>query len=99
MQKWEYCLLTGVKIDVIGNLEGNYPKLTYFSVDGKKEINLSNSAKATRPKGFEKVSEGWYIAAVIADLGIKGWEMVGTGQSDYLNGGIKHIIYFRRPIA
>ena len=99
MQRWEYCVITGVKVTGIGSFEGKYPKLYYFSLAGiDRKVDLGKSSAKTRPDGFEKVTEGGYIAATIARLGNDGWEMVGTGSHESF-GQVppeSHCIYFRR---
>jgi hypothetical protein len=102
MQRWEYCVIAGVKVDSIGTIEGHYPRLHFFSMRGiAKSIDLGKGAAKNRPSGWEKVTEGGYIAYTIAALGNEGWEMVGTGyQYPGIPGGTgeSHCIYFRRPI-
>jgi hypothetical protein len=97
MQKWEYCVITGVDFATYG-ITGSYPKLSYFSINGvAKEIDLGNSAASKRPSGMQKVSEGGYIASIIASLGQEGWEMVGVVNASSTGTGT-HGIYFRRPM-
>jgi len=99
MQKWEYCLITGVMVSSIGKFEGRYPRLYFFGLDGlSQEVNLGDSVASQRPKEFQKVSEGGYIAHWIAKLGSEGWEMVGTGKGDDQSGLGANSIYFRRPL-
>lgn len=99
MQKWEYCVITGVDSSSIGVFKGQYPKLNYFGFNGiSQEVDLGNSAASKRPKGWEKVGEGGYIAYTIAKLGSEGWEMVGTGTGSSMQGTGTHCIYFKRPI-
>ena len=94
MQKWEYCVITGVSGGG-GGFDGSYPKLNYFSKTGiVKIVDLGNGAASERPEGMRKVSEGGYIASTIARLGQEGWEMVGMG----VETASYHCIYFRRPI-
>lgn len=70
MQKWEYCVITGVTGDISGFL-AHYPRLVYFSLNGiSSEMDLSDGAARNRPKGWEKVSEAGYVAHVIAQLGL-----------------------------
>ena len=100
MNQWEYCVLTGVMVPTRGDFSGYYPHLFKFSKDGiAEEMDLTKKGAAKRPDGWEKASEGEYIAATIAQLGMQGWEMVGTGLG-MLNFGDwgSHSIYFKRPI-
>ena len=97
MQKWEYCVITGVTT-FASELSGKYPKLTYFFPRGfEKQIDLGNKAASQRPKGMEKVSEGEYIASVVAQLGMEGWEMV-SAVNEAPSDSSRYSIYFRRPI-
>ncbi len=92
MQKWEYCVITGV-IHQQGRFEGHYPQLIFFGLNGISEcIELNN--KLTIPQAFLKGPEGGYIAHTIAKLGFEGWEMVGVGSNE---SGVNNL-YFRRPI-
>lgn len=99
MQKWEYCVITGVVINTNGVLTGRNPRLYHFSLDGidKKEYLGDNAANA-RPRGWKDVNETGYIAHTVAMLGSEGWEMVGTGMGNEIEGIMAHCIYFRRPI-
>jgi len=97
MQKWEYCLITGVEVSSIGKFDGYYPRLYFFGLNGlSQEVDLGNSGASQRPKGLEKVSEKEYIAHMIAKLGSEGWEMVSTGKGG--RGSGSNCIYFRRPL-
>ena len=99
MQKWEYCIITGVATDANGRFRGLNPKLYFFSLDGIEEIyDLGDSTASERPAGWKRVNEAGYIAYTIANLGAEGWEMVGTSVESYVQGAIAHCIYFRRPI-
>jgi hypothetical protein len=97
MQKWEYCVITGVTFQNMG-ISGNHPILEYFSINGiEKSEDLGDKAASKRPN-LKNISEGGYIASVIARLGNEGWEMVGTGYRAYTSIDGHHCIYFRRPI-
>jgi len=99
MQKWEYCVITGVDNSSIGTFTGHYPRLSFLGLRGiSEEVDLGKNAAPKRPEGWEKVSEGGYIAYTIAKLGSEGWEMVGTGTGSSTNGTGSHCIYFKRPI-
>jgi hypothetical protein len=57
-QKWEYCVITGIKVPVIAGFNPHYPKLTYFSLNGiETKIDLGNSAASKRPESWRKASE------------------------------------------
>jgi hypothetical protein len=100
MQQWEYCVMIGVQINTQG-FGGYYPRLTYLSMSGiERDVDLGSKAAASRPKGWERVSEGGYIAHIIAELGAEGWEMVSAvPQSTSAQGVGAHSIYFRRPVS
>lgn len=99
MQKWEYLVISGVKVSSIGRFEGKYPRLTYFGLSGiTQEVDLGNSEASKRPQGFQKMREGGYLAYIIAKLGSEGWEMVGTGKGEDQNGLGANCLYFKRPI-
>jgi hypothetical protein len=99
MQKWEYCIITGVATDAKGRFGGLNPKLYLFLLDGLEEKeDLGDDTAFQRPPDWKKVSEAGYIAYKIAKLGIEGWEMVGTSIESYTKRGVAHCIYFRRPI-
>lgn len=90
-------MLTGIWTSSF--FEGKYPQLYYFGLNGiSKQVDLGNGAASQRPEGFKKVSEGGYIAHVIAKLGSEGWEMVGTGKGNDQNGLGSNNIFFKRPI-
>lgn len=95
LQKWEYCVITGL-IPYMYGIKPNYPYLTYLSLKGiETPINLGHSCARKRPQGWQKASEEQYVAHVIAKLGVEGWEMVGTATT---SSHPAHCIYFRRPI-
>ena len=94
MQKWEYCVLTGASFDFEG-LQGKYPKLYIFSLEGISVVDLGNKASSQRPKGLEKANEAKYIAYTIAKLGLDGWEMVSAANG---TAGTQSKIFFRRQI-
>ena len=99
MQKWEYCIITGVATDKNGMFGGLHPKLFFFLMDGiEEEDYLVDEAAFQRPRECKNVSEAGYIAYKIAKLGLEGWEMVETSIESYTEGGVAHCIYFRRPI-
>jgi len=83
MQKWEYCIITGVHADFTGDHPGCY-RLT--SKGRELVTDFSNP-----PKGYAKT---YLVAQFIAQLGEEGWEMVGAGTT---NEGYAHILYFKRP--
>ncbi|MBI9050479.1 MAG: hypothetical protein JEZ00_13745 [Anaerolineaceae bacterium] len=101
MNKWEYCVLTGVMVPTKGNFSGHYPHLFTFSNSGiSEELDLTKKGAATRPEGWEKATESEYIAAKISELGMQGWEMVGMGTGIFnIGDGGAHCIYFKRPMA
>ena len=88
MQKWEYCIITGVKINSTGRFDGKSPRLYFFALNGVP-------VETERPKELEKVGDNRYIANTIAKLGFDGWEMVSTGRAE---DPMLHYIYFRQPI-
>jgi len=98
MQKWEYCVITGLLVDVPSGFHTHHPKLNYFSSNGRLIEDLGNPGKLQRPKGFEQMDEIEYTASVIARLGNEGWEMVSAVNGGYGTGTLYHCIYFRRPI-
>lgn len=61
-------------------------------------MDLSNKASSQRPEGMRNVTEGDYIASIIALLGQEGWEMVGAGNV-VLSAGVGYqSLYFKRQI-
>ncbi len=97
MQKWEYCVITG--IDTNNGFSANYPKLYFFGTRGiSKTVDLSNKASSQRPEGMRNVTEGGYIASIIALLGQEGWEMVGEGHVSLAAGVGYQSLYFKRQI-
>ena len=98
MQRREYCVITGVDTGVNG-LYGNYPRLAFFGPGGLgNTVDLGNRGRRMRPRGMETLSESDYIAAVIAQLGGEGWQMVSAVNGSSTEGTGTHCIYFRRPI-
>ncbi len=82
MQKWEYCALGVIKTMNSDGLVGDYPRLVFFGLNGiAQNVSLRD--------GNEPVN----IAKAIAQLGMEGWELVGTGDTT-----AKHVIYFKRLI-
>jgi hypothetical protein len=74
MQKWEYCILTGVSSDVNNGINTNYPKLRQFTPDGIVDIERFYN----RPKG---TNERTVVAQMIYKLGEEGWEMIKIDRS------------------
>jgi hypothetical protein len=83
MSKWEYCVVGPIK----DNWGGWYPYLSYLTRYGY-QLKLIR-----REQGL---SEDDVLAKTIAELGLAGWEMVGSGNVP--QGFKTHILYFKRPI-
>lgn len=85
MQKWEYCVIAGIKRDRL-EFRGFYSVLWHFTSNRIEETKI----------GKENISENAAeVARTIAQLGEQGWEMTGIGQSNYRD---EHILYFKRFI-
>ena len=83
MQKWEYCVLGLIKDMNRDGLVGYYPRVVFFGLNGiDKNVSLHHEE-----------NEQFNIAKAIAQLGMEGWELVGTGDTT-----AKHVIYFKRLI-
>ena len=83
MQKWEYCIITGV-VPWSGGLDSE-DHLQYFGPDSP-EITRFRSTAGKRPQ---------ILAQTIARLGEDGWEMVGCAFAGHRG----HHLYFKRPKA
>ena len=100
MHKWEYC--------TVGPLHGGLnpifheqKKVTilYMNTEGIRELTLEPKVK--------RLSN--LVAIMVAQLGLKGWEMVGCGTVDAVTSAVtaimhgvprpSHMLYFKRPVA
>ena len=106
MQKWEYCMITGIRGDDV-----NHPRLVMFKDSGSKLAELDKYILWDHKVGkswrdfLNKPLPGFIIPEeathskqltnmIIGYLGGVGWEMVGCGNTlDY-----EHSIYFKRQI-
>lgn len=79
MQKWEYCAIVGITRtqENFGTIQ---PAIWNFTTDGIQVIPI-----------FEDRSNS--VAKHIAELGERGWEMVGAGST---GEGYSHNLYFKR---
>jgi hypothetical protein len=84
MQKWEYCVISGLTQNGV-----EYPGFYIFSNNGYELVDPFKNL----PKGMALKDS---VAMLIARLGDEGWEMVGAGST---RSGISHSIYFKRPKA
>jgi hypothetical protein len=97
-QKWEYCVITGIDTSR-GGFYTYYPQLTLFSLEGIRLVqDLGDQSRKNRPTGWENTREVDYVAHIIAELGLDGWEMVGAGTGSSADGTGPQCLYFRRPI-
>jgi hypothetical protein len=82
VQKWEYCIITGI-VPWSGGIDSE-DHLQYFG-EGSPEITyFRHTRDARRPQ---------ILAQTIAQLGEEGWEMVGCAFA-----GVRgHHLYFKRP--
>lgn len=92
MQKWEYCVITGV--NGWGRVRVSSPQVYFFGLNGFSQIIDLDKP----PKEFEKMSDDAYLAHTIAKLGSEGWEMTGTGSEKFFQDIVRQTIYFKRPI-
>jgi hypothetical protein len=83
MQKWEYCVITGL----VPWAEGvdSEDHLQYFGPGPTEIYDFKNTIGRRRPE---------VIAETIAQLGEQGWEMVGCAFAGHRG----HHLYFKRPI-
>lgn len=80
MQKWEYCILGPI----------------VKSMDGSPKPESMTASKTTFSKEEKKVKPmgGDGFLKYMVQLGLEGWELVGTGNT----GTDSHFLYFKRPI-
>jgi hypothetical protein len=81
MQKWEYCAIAGISRSQ-ENLGTIQPAVWNFTINGIQVTPI-----------LEDKSNA--VAKCIAELGEKGWEMVGAGST---GEGYSHNLYFKRQI-
>ncbi len=81
MQKWEYCVVSGIG----PSLATSYPAAYRMTARG---IEIVMDFKKL-PKGASEINA---VAQLIAQLGEEGWEMVGSGNT----GSGHHSLYFKR---
>lgn len=81
MPRWEYCLITSVRVRA-GALDPGRPKLELLTPAGPRQVPI-----AARPSRRDAV------ARAIAELGEGGWELVGAVNTD----AKVHCLYFKRP--
>ena len=81
MQRWEYCVVTSVRMRA-GSLDPGRPKLERLTSEGLREMPL-----AAGP------TSGQAVAQAVAELGEHGWELVGAVST----GPRVHCLYFKRP--
>jgi hypothetical protein len=82
MQKWEYCIVTGV-VPWSGGVDSE-DHLQRFGADSPEITYFRHTMGERRPQ---------VVAQTIARLGEEGWEMVGCAFA----GRRGHHIYFKRP--
>jgi hypothetical protein len=82
MQKWEYCMLTGI-VPLGGGIDSE-EHLQYFRSDPPEIVKIRRTAQLQRHQ---------VLAQTIAQLGEEGWEMVGCVFAGHLG----HHLYFKRP--
>lgn len=83
MQKWEYCIVTGI-VPWSGGLDSE-DHLQYFGTASPEITYFGHTTPQQRPQ---------VLAQTIARLGEEGWEMVGCAFAGHRG----HHIYFKRPI-
>jgi hypothetical protein len=83
MQKWEYCVISGVSTRNEG-LHSYYPKVIRLTTEGAEASRLPEE------KGAQETDS---LAIVIAQMGNEGWELVGCGNTS----ASYHSLYFKRP--
>jgi hypothetical protein len=83
MSKWEYCVIEGMT-----QVHPEYPRYYRFTNNGLEVADDFHKL----PKG---VLQKDAVAMLITQLGVDGWEMVGTGST---REGRSHSIYFKRQI-
>jgi hypothetical protein len=84
MQKWEYCIVTGV-VPLVGGLDSE-DYLQYFGTDAPEITYCRRTRELRRPQ---------VLSQTLAQLGEDGWEMVGCAFAGHRG----HHIYFKRPKA
>jgi hypothetical protein len=82
MQKWEYCVITGI-VPWAGGLDSE-EHLQYFGRDCPEATDFKRASARHRPQ---------LLADTIAQLGEDGWEMVGCAFAGHRG----HHLYFKRP--
>jgi len=92
MQEWEYCVLTGVMASY--PVRTHYPKIVFFTVDGPKYRILSKGNEDV-PVEWRNKKEAEYVPAIIAEMGLQGWELVTV--EDFTPIGYESY-YFKRQI-
>jgi hypothetical protein len=89
MQKWEYCTVGPIEYSSSSwKWIPNEPARIIFTRKGVKEQGFGLDESSS----LKDVQDA--VAAVLAELGEQGWEMVGCG-SVFAAG---HFLYFKRPL-
>jgi hypothetical protein len=89
MNRWEYCVLTGMAATDDEGFEPALPRLYLFTKDGLELVEPFDD-------NDEEMTVRDQVAYQIARLGNDGWEMVGAGTT---GGGAGHSLYFKRAMA
>lgn len=83
MQRWEYCAITGFR-PMGDGITSSYPTLITFTTNGLESLTREI-------RGYDEATK---VAALIAQLGEEGWEMVGCSDQASIT---THVLYFKRP--
>ncbi len=91
MQKWEFCVLIGFSPKY--SIETNCPRIIFFTVDGPKYSYLDKGHDDV-PVKWRNKKEKEYVPAIIAEMGLQGWELVHVVEC----GDYHWFHYFKRQI-